>query len=345
MRKGLYLFAILLVSAQVSAAAGFSVSTTKQVVFAPGNIQWHPKDSVWRFAPNQFDWCGNANLEMGNPDYDGWVDLLEWSIEGNNFGATAQYDTLLYCDKEFLDWGNLFPAAEKWYTLSKEEWNYLLSTRPDATDKYGIAMIGDTLGMIILPDEWEAPAGVEFVAQNTPTSELWDYADMIDDSYDHYRVKKDSMSANLFTEEDWAMLEANGAVFLPFAGRRSGGFGNYTNTKCETTGTMFRYSYYENYLGTYWTSSSSNPARGTAAYLYSFDYMGGDNYQWGSFVIWSENGRYGQSVRLARDINDIPTSMEAVAKENKSVRKEIRNGALYIIYEGKMYDVFGTQVK
>ena len=270
-------------------------------IFSRGNLQYQQSSNTWRCAPTQYEWMGNNNLQMGNTSYDGWVDLFSWSIGAeNNYGATSNYNTATYVNKEFVDWGGLF--SDEWSTLSRAEWNYLLNSRPNANSKWGVAMIGDTLGMVLLPDIWEAPSGVTFVPGNLPISELWDDADALDATGDHYRVKKENMSANKFTLEQWADLEAAGAVFLPFAGRRSGGYGNYLNTKCETVTDMFRYVYYENYLGTYWSSTLHNAAKGQADYLYTFSFYGGEDYRWGKGVIWSENGRYGQSVRLVKRI-------------------------------------------
>ena len=72
--KRIFLFVAALICAVTTFATGkFSVGAGKQVTFAQGNVQFHMKDSVWRIAPSQLDWCGNANLEVGNPNYDGWL--------------------------------------------------------------------------------------------------------------------------------------------------------------------------------------------------------------------------------------------------------------------------------
>lgn len=323
----------------------FSVAANKQVTFSPGNLQFHMHDSLWRFAPNQYDWCGNANLEVGNPNYNGWVDLLSWSLgQANNYGATSNYDTLTYVNQQFVDWGDIF-ESEDWYTMSRTEWDYLLNKRTGANNKWGMAMIGDTLGMILLPDEWTAPEGITFVPKTVPVSELWRDEDAIDDTWDHYRVKKDSMPANKFSLSEWAQLEAAGAVFLPYAGRRSGGYGNYLNAKCQTVTEMYRYSYYENYLGTYWTSTLHNAAKGQADYVYTFSYYGGEDYRWGKTVIWSENGRYGQSVRLVKPVENDPTGIENLHPTQAKSCKIMRDGILLIERDGKTYNAQGIEIK
>lgn len=343
--------AATMMAANDALSGKFSIAADKQVYFSPGNLQFHMQDSLWRFAPNQFDWCGNANLEMGNPDYNGWVDLLSWSIgEANNYGATSNYDTMTYVNKSFVDWGTLFGEGE-WFSLSHDEWNYLLNTRSGANDKWGMAKVGDTLGMILLPDTWTAPEGITFVAGNIPTSDLWDDNDAIDDTWDHYRVKNVNMPANLFTLDQWAQMEAAGAVFLPYAGRRSGGYGNYLNTKCIVVEKMFRYSYYENYLGTYWTSTLHNAAKGQADYVYTFKYskVGEEEfYDWGKAVIWSENGRYGQSVRLVQMVKKDPTGVEEVSGDGLQVsgaRKMMVNGKLLIERSGEFFSPAGQKIQ
>ena len=270
-------------------------------VFSRGNLQYKQSSDTWRCAPNQYDWAGEAaNEQMGNPAYAGWVDLFSWSIGAeNNYGATSAYLSTAYHNKDFVDWGTKFEG--EWSTLSSAQWQYLLNSRSDANDKWGMAMIEDNLGMIILPEEWNAPTGITFVPRANPTSELWDDEDRIDDTEDHYRVKAENMPANKFTLDEWAELEAAGAIFLPYAGRRSGGYGNHINRLDEEVAEEYNFTYYENYLGTYWTSTAGNKAKGEANYVYTFRYESGD-YNWGKAVVWSENGRYGQSVRLVHII-------------------------------------------
>ena len=126
MKRAILSFAIVFFAANMFAttlSGRFSISATQQVTFSPGNLQFHTKDSLWRFAPNQFDWCGNANLEMGNPNYDGWVDLFSWSLgQANNYGATSNNDTLTYVNQTFVDWGDIFETQD-WYTMSRTEWD------------------------------------------------------------------------------------------------------------------------------------------------------------------------------------------------------------------------------
>lgn len=73
----------------------FSVSATKKVKFSQGNLQYHRKEHIWRFAPNQYDYIGDGGTNYGNvsygdntkiadDDYDGWIDLFGWGTSGFN---------------------------------------------------------------------------------------------------------------------------------------------------------------------------------------------------------------------------------------------------------------------
>lgn len=299
-------------------------------VFSRGNLQYQQSTQTWRCAPNQYDWAGEAaNEQMGNAAYAGWVDLFSWSLGAeNNYGATSAYLSTAYQNKDFVDWGGLFSGD--WSTLSSAEWQYLLNSRSGANDKWGMAMIGDNLGMILLPNDWTAPAGVTFVPRTNPTSELWDEEDMIDNTGDHYRVKPENMPANKFTLEEWAQLEAAGAIFLPYAGRRSGGYGNYINRLDVEVADEYNFTYYENYLGTYWTSTAANKAAGTVNYVYTLKYQkvnNEDDYQWGKAVVWGENGRYGQSVRL---VHIIPRQYAVTYDVNGAEGEAPVDGAKYL---------------
>ena len=194
----------------------FSVSADKKVLFSPGNLQFAPNmvrpggGWVYRFAEHQYDAIGEDNLKFNDKTYLGYVDLFGWGT-GNN---PDLYSLEANDYKEFNDWGkNVITLPDgklsdenTWYTLSSDEWKYLLEEREgkwgdeavDASQLHGRTIIkyGDTeeqqyRGWILLPDFWNAPEGWEF--------EPGEYGD------------------NTIDMDMWEKMEAAGAVFLTCA--------------------------------------------------------------------------------------------------------------------------------
>ena len=175
----------------------FSVSPNDKVTFSKGNLQYHPKKNKWQFANNQYDYFGEANENI-SADYNGWIDLFGWGTGNNPTKATANTNDY----KTFVDWGTNQigeDAPNTWRTLTKAEWEYLISSRPNADKlcvsgniKIGGSNFGEC-GLILLPDNWINPDDVE-----------------VSMKYNN----------NEFTIEQWFILEQSGAVFLPGAGER-----------------------------------------------------------------------------------------------------------------------------
>lgn len=184
----------------------FSVSATKKVSFSKGNLQYHPADNEWRFAENQTDYIGNANSNISS-SYNGWIDLFGWSTGATNFGvSTSEYSSDY--SGSFVDWGRNKignDAPNTWRTLTKDEWEYLLNTRPNASSLKGVAQVNGVNGLILLPDNWTCPSGVIFKSGFHSNYGLNYYA-----------------AYQTFTAAEWSKLEASGAVFLPAAGDRDG---------------------------------------------------------------------------------------------------------------------------
>jgi tetratricopeptide (TPR) repeat protein len=67
---------------QPKAGAGFSVSSTKRVYFAKGNLQYQASTKKWRFADNQWDVLGEANSKISDKN-NGWIDLFGWGTGSN----------------------------------------------------------------------------------------------------------------------------------------------------------------------------------------------------------------------------------------------------------------------
>ena len=199
----------------------FSISPSKQVRFSRGNLQYQPSTGTWRFAEHQYDYIGLDNENI-SANYNGWIDLFGWGTSGWNSGAIAyqpwsisttssdyypggDWTNNLAGDYIKADWGrynkisNGGNQANKWRALKSYEWKYLLITRDDAEEKYGLASIDGIHGMVILPDNWAMPSGVPFFV---PGCDGW-----YNNSYDFAQ---------------WDIMEEAGAIFLPAAGKRSG---------------------------------------------------------------------------------------------------------------------------
>ena len=188
-------------------AKPFSVSATKTVTFSPGNLQYHPANDEWRFAPNQTDYIGEANSNISST-YNGWIDLFGWGT-GNNPTNTIE-DNGYY--QTFVDWGvnkigNYAPNT--WRTLTYNEWEYLIEERSNYDKLIAVAQINGVNGLILLPDDWTCPSDVTF------KSGFDDNYDGCIECFGNYQT---------FSASDWAKLEAAGAVFLPAAGGRIGSF-------------------------------------------------------------------------------------------------------------------------
>ena len=78
----------------------FSVSATKAVTFSPGNLQYHPANDEWRFAPSQLDYIGDDNANISET-YNGWIDLFGWGTGNNPTNASTDYNDY----QTFVDWG------------------------------------------------------------------------------------------------------------------------------------------------------------------------------------------------------------------------------------------------
>ena len=282
------------IAATTEALSGkFSTGKYEYAEFATGNLQYKPSTDTWRFAKQQYQYVGKDNIYVGKEDYKGWIDLFGWSAD-DKFGVNSSNDNANY-QGEFVDWGKLFPE-EGWSTLSKNQWYYLLNQRTNAASLKQIAMVGETLGIMLFPDEWTLPAGCAPTQQTHHDEE---------DGEDH---SCDFVSYN-YTLAHWTELEKAGAIFLPAAGRRTGGWGNETISphmigKAELDADR-HYKHYADYYAYYWTSTKTD---GKVNYLINCTLVDKvkDTYTvHAGHVNWAEEARYGQSVRLAKVTNTL----------------------------------------
>ena len=190
---------------EVVVVYSFSVSATQQVLFAPGNLQYTQSTTTWSFAENQYDYIGEDNLS--GSELADKIDLFGWSGSVcNNFGVSTS-NTLNDYGGSFVDWGSKqigSDASNTWRTLTNDEWEYLLNTRPNASSLKGVAQVNGVNGLVFLPDNWRCPAGVTFKSGFHST-----------DGAEYYAAYQ------TFTADQWSKLEDAGAVFLPAGGCRS----------------------------------------------------------------------------------------------------------------------------
>lgn len=202
----------------------FSVGPGRYVRFTKGNLQYQASTGLWRFAERQYHIIGLDNSRLLFSSYKGWIDLFGWSTPATTFGVATSKNYDDYTG-EFRDWGqnNIGGnAVGSFRTLSRVEWEYLLSKRADAKNKYatGCIQLADdkyVCGCFFLPDTWTLPDGCSF---NPGVSNQSDVV----------------YSKNTYSLAQWAAMEQAGAIFLPAAGYRRGtsvegvdpvGYGSY----------------------------------------------------------------------------------------------------------------------
>lgn len=271
----------------------FTIGSGQTIHFSKGNLQATTSDLgtnwTWSFAKNQYTRIGNAAANTSingsmSVSANGTVDLFGWNGASstydnygiNNSTTSTDYGKTL-SENLRNDWGNLVSnggnvASSRWRTLTSAEWNYLGNTRTNASSKYGHGTVCDIHGVIILPDNFTDPmkngGSGAFVSNKTPHN--W--------------------TANVYIAENWAYMEAAGAVFLPAAGLRSGNRVDYADEGVS----------HSNEMGYYWTSTSSGDEVTKASALY---FHGGE--YWQAFEI-SETFTLrcnGKSVRLVKVVN------------------------------------------
>ena len=188
----------------------FSVAKANQVFFAHGNLIHHPSGGVWRLATNQYDIEGDNNSKIARYcEY--FIDLFGWGTAEKPYESstyTSDYPTV------FTDWGTNTIANDysmTWRTLTAAEWEYVFERRANADSLFGFGSVNGTNGLILLPDGWTLPAGSTFV----PGTE-----NGFVDKGTYYQCTGDAYASNSYTENQWAPMEAAGAVFLPAAGSR-----------------------------------------------------------------------------------------------------------------------------
>ena len=268
----------------------FSVSNTKKVIIAPGNLvakvdNTNPKGRgngrvflalKWYFADHQYDFNLDDELDGTHTicDHFGWIGAGVSGLSvGNSYGLFfSEYN------EDYMSWGYDYLAndwgknvihfssasessypSDTWRTLGDkdgQEWIYLLEKRNTTSGRFAKATNAGKAGVIIFPDNYSHPSGVKVPQQ-------------INDLYADFS----SNGSNEYDVVAWEAMEAAGCVFLPAAGYR------LYNTIIESGSTEC-----------YWTNRAaiSDPC----ALAFSFE----------TFVTNEIQRYHGCSVRLVRDI-------------------------------------------
>lgn len=239
----------------------FSVSATKTVLFSQGDLQYQASSTTWRFASNQYDYigsaAGNTTAAASRSTQSDWIDLFAWGASGYSniypylsTGSTSYYSEASDISGTQYDWGvhcaisNGGNAAGLWRTLTSSEWNYILSSRTNASSKRALATVNGKAGLVILPDSWTLPSSCTFTATIS------------------------NYTTNTYTTTQWAYMELAGALFLPAAGSRSGtsvsspgSVGFYWSSTANGTSYAYSLHFYGSYLQPLYTGSSRNSGR------------------------------------------------------------------------------------
>lgn len=277
----------------------FSVSNSLRVAIAPSNLQYTRPDTstpwtsgTWSFMTNPWD-MGEAALTSENYGNETLISKFGWGTSGKsdipsyntnyypwstdetdtNYGPSGAYS--LEDDYKYGDWGvynntQLGGYASSWRLPTDSEAIYLLGitsggNADDDTNtkrycKYGRALVNSVQGFIIVPDDFCDPmtngGSGAFVGGMSSTVSGY-------------------VSNNTYSLANWAPMAQAGAVFLPFAGSRSG---------TSITG-------YRSY-GFYWTSSKSDAAHARMIYVRN-----------DQTKVVSQPRHWGYSVRLIRDLD------------------------------------------
>ena len=246
--------------------------------FSQGNLQYIGSAATpyWKFADHQYEYLGattgqNSNNETVDRDLFGWgtsgindytpiancYEPYSTSNSNSDYKPYGSTSTHLYSNTGKADWGynaiiNGGNEVNQWRTLNRYEWVYLFGTRvTESGIRYAMGNVEGINGIILLPDNWDA-SNYELTNTNVYYQSST--------SFTYY-------AENTISVEDWAnVFEANGAVFLPAAGRRSGttvfenqvnrlGFywssSRYDDTTafCLYFGTSFTNGHYMRYMG------------------------------------------------------------------------------------------------
>lgn len=273
------------------------------VKFSRGNLRATLVNGTvtsWAFATSQDAYIGATdanNLQTTT----GTIDLFGWSTDyGYQWGIgpwTTDYSNFA---GQFEDWGKnpdlISDLGSGWFTMTQNDWKYLLSSRTGATVgettgvRYYTAIIkkdSDTddgvLGLLLLPDN------VTFTAEEATT---WGKPNVV---YPSNRLNTGDKTE--CTTDQWTNLETKGAVFLPAAGSKTSDTDE--NHAITNSGATARYWYATEYSGSgsgYTITVTINDGSGNSTSTTV------PKYAWtvGTGNLYNDTGMYNQGVEYAK---------------------------------------------
>lgn len=176
-----------------------------KVCFAKGNFYAYRTSATsqtWTYAMYDQQYSVNNDKAIGYQG--GYTKNFSTSLEIDSFSwgssktTTNGYDiNNEYNISPFKDWGTLIGDGKTWKTLSKDEWNYIVSSRTTNEYRFAAAKITydantNIKGMLLFPDNWSNDEGIIKYA-NVGTCD-----------------------SNPITLSQWEKLENQGVVFLPY---------------------------------------------------------------------------------------------------------------------------------
>ena len=210
-----------------------------KVVFARGNLMAkigsYPTDelvtvSEWKFGePWEYvgdgESDGNYLFYAGSSDCVGkWVDRFKWqgassSSDFRNNGLICPITTIgdYYAYYGSADGEPLYDGCwngltisnvgdYSWRVLTSSEWSYLSEGR-SCTQQCVLATVAGCEGLILFPDYYVHPFGVEPINDGSDAPEL--------PGLPIISIKEANFSDNIYDSADWTALESAGCVFLP----------------------------------------------------------------------------------------------------------------------------------
>lgn len=260
----------------------FSISSTQQVFFSKGNLQYQASTGTWRFAEHQWDYVGGTsyNTEYGtvyengvkcsnneiSQSYPGWIDLFGWATSGWN-NNNHYYQPW---DKESTGWTLDGYGYGYWdgeyarYSMYGDYANLDWGVYNPISNGGNEAGLWRTIGYWDFDYLYDDRPNAAYLRGGGVVNGVEGTIILPDAWILPEGVTFTGSASNEYSLEEWQIMENAGAVFLPNAGYR-------TNA-----------DYYSNSRG-YWTSDSES--------------------NHGSSRSWGGSGQryYGHSVRLIQN--------------------------------------------